>query len=107
MIKYSVEQMESLAVTEGFAAENARVMAAIAEAESSGNPHATNRNRNGSVDYGLTQINTIHDVHFGEGWARQALNPHKAFAHAHVIWKQAGGFHPWTTYNNGAYKLYL
>jgi Lysozyme like domain len=107
MTRYSVAQMEEIAITEGFTGENARVMAAIAEAESGGNPHATNHNRNGSIDYGLTQINTVHDVHLGEGWARQALNPQIAFAHAHVIWKQAAGFHPWTTYNSGAYKRYL
>jgi soluble lytic murein transglycosylase-like protein len=36
------------------------VLRAIAEVESGNNPHAVNRNRNGTVDLGMMQINSIH-----------------------------------------------
>lgn len=39
---------------------NPVILRAIAIVESGGRPDATNRNRNGSVDYGMMQINSIH-----------------------------------------------
>jgi soluble lytic murein transglycosylase-like protein len=36
------------------------VLRAIAQVESQNNPHAINRNRNGTVDLGVMQINSIH-----------------------------------------------
>lgn len=39
---------------------NPLVLRAIAIVESGGRADATNRNRNGSVDYGMMQINSIH-----------------------------------------------
>ncbi|KAF7963373.1 lytic transglycosylase [Cupriavidus sp. UYMU48A] len=39
---------------------NPLILRAIAIVESGGRPDATNRNRNGSVDYGMMQINSIH-----------------------------------------------
>lgn len=39
---------------------NPLILRAIAIVESGGRPEATNRNRNGSVDYGMMQINSIH-----------------------------------------------
>ena len=52
------------------AAERHRVSAdllrAIACVESNFNPHAINRNRNGSVDYGVMQINSVWLKELGE-----------------------------------------
>jgi soluble lytic murein transglycosylase-like protein len=52
------------------AAERHRVSAdllrAIACVESNFNPHAMNRNRNGSVDYGVMQINSVWLKELGE-----------------------------------------
>ena len=39
---------------------NPDILRAIASVESSNRPHAVNRNPNGSYDYGLMQINSIH-----------------------------------------------
>lgn len=39
---------------------NPLILRAIAIVESGGRPDAINRNRNGSVDYGMMQINSIH-----------------------------------------------
>ena len=39
---------------------NPEVLRAIAKVESRDNPHAVNRNRNGTVDFGLMQINSVH-----------------------------------------------
>jgi soluble lytic murein transglycosylase-like protein len=36
------------------------ILRGIATVESHDNPHAINHNRNGSVDYGMMQINSIH-----------------------------------------------
>ncbi|MBI5644164.1 MAG: lytic transglycosylase domain-containing protein [Deltaproteobacteria bacterium] len=44
------------------------LLSAIALVESSHDPHAVNRNRNGSIDYGLMQVNSQWAPEFGEYW---------------------------------------
>lgn len=44
------------------------LLSAIAFVESSHDPHALNRNRNGTVDYGLMQVNSQWAPEFGEYW---------------------------------------
>ncbi len=39
---------------------NPMILRGIATIESHGNPHAINHNHNGSVDYGMMQINSVH-----------------------------------------------
>jgi soluble lytic murein transglycosylase-like protein len=39
---------------------NPRILRAIAMRESNDNPHAIRKNRNGSRDYGIMQVNSIH-----------------------------------------------
>ena len=48
----------------GFSGHEPYYAAAIAKYESSWNPHATNKNSNGSTDYGLMQINSTHATEF-------------------------------------------
>ena len=78
---------------------------AIAEAESGGDPLATNHNTNGTTDYGLWQINSVHAALLAtHDWRNPLDNTRMAYA----IWKAAGGsFTPWATYNSGAYKQHL
>lgn len=44
------------------------LLSAIALVESSHDQHAVNRNRNGSIDYGLMQVNSQWASEFGEYW---------------------------------------
>jgi hypothetical protein len=82
--------------------ENPEVMLAIAKAESKLNPHAINRaNRNGSVDVGLFQINSIHG--YDEEFLKNEDNNLKV---ARKIY-DTQGITAWSAYNNGAYLKWL
>ncbi len=75
---------------------------AVAKAESSWNAAAVNRaNRNGSIDYGLFQINSIHNPTEQE----KTDGPANA-RRAYQIWR-ASGWRAWSAYNSGSYKQYL
>jgi TP901 family phage tail tape measure protein len=79
---------------------NADTAAAIAMAESGGNPNAFNRNRNGTVDRGLWQINSIHG----------ALSTFDILGNARAMASISGGgsdWTPWVVYNTGAYRQHL
>ena len=78
---------------------------AIAYAESGGDPKAVNHaNRNGSSDYGLFQINTVHKALLKSGnWADPVDNAKMALK----VYKDAGNrWTPWSTYNHGSYKKF-
>lgn len=77
------------------------VMAAVAMAESGGNPHAYHLNQNNSVDYGLWQINSIH------GYDPQKLYDPAYNAHAAKSVFNSSGPSAWTTYKNGDYLKYM
>lgn len=74
---------------------------AVAKAESGLNPRAVNnKNKNGTSDYGLFQINSIH-----KPTAQEKVDPYANAKRAYQIWKDAGGkWTPWSAYNNGSYK---
>jgi len=78
------------------------VAAAVARAESSFRSNAHNYNTNGSWDYGLWQINSVH------GYSRTYLYDATRNAHAMAVISNDGhNFHPWSTYTSGAYRPYL
>lgn len=96
----------ALAVDAGWGdAHSAQVATAIALAESGGDASATNRNINGSTDYGLWQINTIHSDILATGqWSDPSANAKMA----HEVYAQAGDhFTPWVTYTTGKYLAYM
>lgn len=68
---------------------------AIARCESGLKPDAYNpTNRNGSVDRGLFQINSIHDERLEElGLDPWKLEDNVAFAR--ILYDETGGFHHW------------
>lgn len=105
MPNYTYPQLERLALNAGFSASAAPIAAAIAMAESSGNPQATNHNTNGSTDYGLWQINSVHSGQFGTPGARW-YDPQYNAQMAHTLWKSQG-FRPWSKYNSGAYHQFV
>ena len=82
---------------------NSKVMLAIARAESNCNPRSDNTglNTNGTYDYGLFQINSVH------GYSRNILaNPAKNTEIAFKIW-QLQGYQAWSAYNNGTYLKFM
>lgn len=82
--------------------EEPDIMLAIAKAESKLNPHALNRaNRNGSVDIGIFQINSIH------GYDEEYLkNEDNNLIIARKIYDKQG-LNAWSAYKNGAYLKWL
>jgi len=106
MTTYSYPQLVQLAQNAGFTGQNANTAAAIAMAESSGNPNsiAYNDGGKGYNSYGLMQINGVNDATVGG--AQNALDPQTSFNQAYIL---SGGsnFSPWSTYNSGAYAQYL
>lgn len=94
------QELRELAARVGF--PDPDLAAAVAMAESSGNPRAYNRNSNGSVDRGLWQVNSIH------GYSGTRLNdPQYNAAAALAISSGGRDFSPWVAYKSGAYKRYL
>lgn len=82
----------------------APIMAAIAMAESGGRVDAVGGpNSNGTYDYGLWQINSVHSQ-FDK--ARLISDP-QYNAQAAVAIEKSQGLGAWSTYNSGAYKGFL
>jgi hypothetical protein len=103
--KLNFSDLVGLAQNAGFSGDDANTAAAIALAESSGNPSAVgdlNVTPGGSI--GLWQINL--KAH-PEYTASQLTDPATNASAAYAIYSAAGGFSPWTTYNSGAYETYL
>lgn len=98
-------QIAQAVVSAGFPANEVETAVAVAMAESSGVPTATNRNTNGSTDYGLFQINSIHSGILARGtWSSPVDNAVMALK----VWRDAGGsWSPWVTYKTGAYRKYM
>lgn len=81
---------------------------AICMAESGGNPTKDNAglNTDGSVDYGLMQINSIHADMVG-GDLESLRNPQVNIKIAYALSKGGTDWTPWSTYKNGAYRQFL
>ena len=107
-VQYSGQaaQVAQMARNAGFPEGAIATAVAISQAESSGNASAVNNaNSNGTSDYGLMQINSVHsDLLKGHDWK----DPQQNMDMAYQIYKSAGGsFSPWSTYNNGAYNKFM
>jgi hypothetical protein len=98
---YTFRQLEELWIAAGGRVIAAPDAAAIALAESNGNPNAINHNNNGSVDRGLWQINSVHG-------GLSTVDVRKNAEAAVRIYNQSGGsWSPWATYKSGAYASHL
>jgi hypothetical protein len=112
----SYSQLEGLWIQAGGSQASAPIAAAIALAESSGNPSSLDNNPGtGDLSYGLWQINMIGSLgpsrlkEFGLTSDSQLLDP---LTNAQAAVKVAGGganpnFSPWTTFTSGKYLKYL
>ncbi len=77
-------------------------------AESRGNPTKDNTglNKDGSVDYGLMQINSIHADMVG-GNLEALRDPATNIKIAYSLSHSGTDWTAWTTYNNGDYRQFL
>lgn len=99
--RYTYGMLKQLMTSRGVSDTDAGILAAIALAESGGNPKAINkRNSDGKWDYGLWQI------HHKASDPQQFLTISGNADAAVSIFKRQG-FGAWTTYNTGAYKKFL
>lgn len=101
----SAKEIAACLAKAGFSGEDLRIGVAVALAESGGNALARHENTNGSVDYGLWQINSIHAGILRVGtWTNSYDNAIMAYK----VWREAGSsWTPWVTYNSGAYAKYM
>jgi cell wall-associated NlpC family hydrolase len=102
-IALSAYQVAQIASQVGFSGSNLAIAVAVAHAESGFKPNATLHNTNGSTDYGLFQINSIHAALLQSGnWSNPADNARMAF----TIFSQSG-WQPWVTYWKGTYLQFM
>lgn len=103
MTTLTAAQVAALVKQEGFPQPDWVTMVAIARAESGFNVGAVGGpNSNGTYDYGLFQINSVHGYDRGKLTSDAAYNTHAA----HDIYSSQG-LRAWSTYNNGAYKQFV
>lgn len=86
-------------IYETFGQENFKVAVAVAKAESQLNPQAVGKNRNGTTDCGVFQINSIHKL-------ENCTDPETNIRCAYEMF-QKSGWTPWVAYKTGAYQKYL
>src|SRR5215831_4489265 len=97
---YNLEQLAAIWVRAGGKASQAPMAAAIAMAESGGNPNAINHNTDGSIDRGLWQVNSVHG-------AQSTLDPLANAKAAVAISSNGSNWNPWVTFKNKKYQQYL
>jgi hypothetical protein len=105
-------QIYSFAVGAGLSGPNAKIAAAVAMAESGGNPNAHNA-KPPDDSYGLWQINMLgglgpqrrSQLHLSSN--SQLLDPKTNARAMAVISARGTNWHPWSTFNDGAYKRFL
>lgn len=107
MANLTYAQLQAMARQAGFSTTGSSIMAAIALAESGGNPAEYNPSDPNGGSFGILQIN-------GD-WMNRGLittscaeNPPCAMAFAFTTISHNGtSFGAWSTYSSGAYKQYL
>jgi hypothetical protein len=104
-MRLNAQQIAGYASAAGFPPDQIATATAVALAESGGETTATNRNSNGSTDYGLWQINTVHGQLLNQG---DKFNPLDNAKMALTVYARAGNkWTPWTVYKSGAYRAQL
>lgn len=105
------DQVAEVAQQAGFAyGKGLDIAVAIAKAESGYDADATNLNTNGTTDYGLWQINSVHLEPGGDlaGWtSKDLLDPAKNAQAAWIVSSHGTNFGPWVTYRTGAFKTWM
>lgn len=104
MANLSFSELESYWIQAGGSSALAPLMAAIALAESSGNPNSVNRTDNGGrqTSWGLWQISNGDHSEPAPNWNDPLENAKLAVAKY-----KSQGLGAWGTYTSGAYKQYM
>lgn len=93
----SPAQIAGYASAAGFTGSQVLIMTAIALGESGGRTDITHANKDGSTDYGVWQINSVHsDILATGNWSDPAANARMAYA----VWKKQG-YRAWSVYKSG------
>lgn len=95
-----IGEIKSLWTRAGGSSSAQNMAAAIAMAESGGNPNISHRNSDGSIDRGLWQINSVHG-------AQSTFNRLGNAKAAVSISGNGRNWNPWTVFKTGAYKRFL
>jgi hypothetical protein len=104
-VRLNAQQIAGYAIAAGFPPDQIATATAVALAESGGETTATNRNSNGSTDYGLWQINTVHGALLNQG---DKFNPLDNAKMALTVYARAGNqWTPWTVYKSGTYRAQM
>ena len=103
---YSIAALQSLAASVGFPPQAVPIAAAVAMAESQGNPSASCINCLGVTErsFGLWQINTLAHPQYNETSLLQPVYNAQA---ALAVSSNGTNWTPWSTYTSGKYKQYL
>jgi Lysozyme like domain len=99
-LKYTYGQLKQLWIQNGGNKLAADIAAAVALAESGGDPNASNSNTDGSTDRGLWQINSVHG---SQSTFDVTANTKAAIA----ISGNGSNWQPWVTFQTGAYRKFL
>ncbi len=84
-----------------------RLALAIQRAENpAGKCEIYHYNTDGSLDWGYFQINTVHLKRAGVN-LRDLLDCKANIDFAYQLYRESGGFTPWSTFNNGAYRQFM
>ena len=112
--RYSAADAAALIRRVGGRPEEARVLGAISQPKSRGNPYAHNPNaRTGDNSYGLWQINMLGRMGpqrrrmFGLRSNADLFNPEVNARVALKMHRMARSFRDWSTYRHGAHRRYL
>lgn len=107
--RLSVMQIWQLAAAAGFSGDDLETAVAIALAESKGDPNAHGDTTLGTKtgSFGLWQIYSDAHPEYGPDFT-QLFDPQTNANAAYAIYEKAGrSFHPWSTFNNGAYAQFV
>lgn len=100
---FTVAQLRTVALMAGFTGQAADIAAAVAMAESGGNPDAEGDLTLG-VSRGLWQINLKAHPDFDPV---RLFDPNYNAQAAFLVSSRGTNWKPWTAFNNGSYKKYL
>jgi hypothetical protein len=88
-------------------ADDCRVALAIQRAENpQGKCEIYHYNSDGTLDWGYFQINTVHLKRPGLN-LRDLLDCKANIDFAYQLYRERGGFTPWSTYNSGMYRKFI
>jgi len=97
------EQVAAVAYGAGFRGDGLRTAVAVSFAENGRHDtNAQNHNTDGSTDYGLWQINSVHGISPSD-----LVVPQKNAAAAYRISSSGRNWQPWTTYTSNKYAASL